>query len=231
MTTHKTLKRRVRARAAKTGESYTAARAQLVPRGERTQASGEPEPEAELDVRALAGVSDEAIIRGSAKPLAAWIQLLDGWNATARTHTEIARWLVAEQAVPGWYAQTITVAYERARGIRALHEQRSGFSVSATRTVAAPAERALAAFTDPGLRARWLPDAPMRQRRTTAANVARFDWGDPASRVVVGIVPKEAGRCQVAVAHEKLPTAEQAERIKSGWREALGRLKELLETG
>ncbi|MBA3587552.1 MAG: hypothetical protein H0W41_07935 [Chloroflexi bacterium] len=45
MTTQKTLKRRVRARAAKTGESYTAARAQLLRKADPPAPAPEPPPD------------------------------------------------------------------------------------------------------------------------------------------------------------------------------------------
>jgi hypothetical protein len=45
----------------------------------------------------------------------------NAWGPTG--HTEIARWLVAEHRIGGWWAQSVTVAYERARGVRAKHER------------------------------------------------------------------------------------------------------------
>ena len=51
--------------------------------------------------------------------------MLDGWEAASRSHTEIARWLREEHGVDGWYSQSITVGYERARGLRAPGERRT----------------------------------------------------------------------------------------------------------
>jgi hypothetical protein len=48
---------------------------------------------------------------------------------------------------------------------------------------------------------------------------------------VVNVVPKAGGKAVVAVAHEQLPDAEVAGRLKVAWRERLARLKELLEAG
>ena len=146
-------------------------------------------------------------------------------------HTEIARWLSETHGVPSWWTQGVTVAYERARGMRARHQMRDGFSVGASRTIAVNAEQALAAFTSAPLRQRWLPDAPMRQRPTRAALGARFDWSDPTSRVIVSVVPKGEGKTLVTVGHEQLPDAEAGERLKGAWREWLGQLKAVLERG
>jgi len=220
MTTHKTLKVRVRARAAKTGESYTAARSQLL-----RKADAPPPP----DTLALAGVSDEAMIRGSGRPLGEWLPLLDAWRASERKHTEIARWLVDEHGVPGWWAQNVTVAYERARGMRALHEDPTGFSISVSKTISATPERVSGALTDASLRSAWLPDAPIRLRRSTEGRSARFDWDEPKSLVGVMLFAKGEGKTQISLGHEKLPDAAAAERLKAMWREQLTMLKGLLE--
>ena len=221
MTTQKTLKRRVRARSAKTGESYTAARAQVLHKADPTQ----PAP----DSMALAGITDEAMIRGTGKPLSEWFPLLDAWGASEHKHTEIARWLVNEHGVPGWWAQSVTVAWERARGIRVLHQDPAGFSISVSKTVAATAERVSDAWTDASLRSAWLPDAPIRMRRSTRGRSARFDWDEPPSLVGVMLFAKGDAKTQISLGHEKLPDAEMAERMKLMWRERLTALKAVLE--
>ena len=227
MTTQKTFKARVRARTEQTGESYSAARAQLL---KLPNAATEPSS-GPVDARALTGTSDDAIIRGSGRPLAEWLNLLDAWDARARRHPEIVRWLMDEHAVPSWYAQTITVGYERARGMRTKHQNATGFAVSASKTIRAEVVRVTEAFTDETVRRRWLPDAPMRPRTVTPGRVARFDWDEPPSRLVVTAAETAPGRVQVAIQHERLPDAEVAERIKLGWRSRLGALKEILEGG
>lgn len=225
MTTQKTFKQRVRARCAKTGESYTAARAQLLRKADAPAPAPEPAP----DSMALTGVSDEAMTRATGRRIGEWLGILDTWGATGHRHPEIARWLVDEHGIPGWWAQSVTVGYERARGMRAMYQEPGGFSVSASKTIAALPERISDAFTDADLRARWLPDAPIRERTSNRGRSARFDWDDPASRVGYNLFPKGEGKVQLGLAHEKLPDAETAERFKLMWRERLGALKQLLE--
>ena len=221
MTTQKTLKRRVRARAAKTGESYTAARAQVLRKAEASTPSAEE----------LTGMSDEALIRGSGKPVAEWLEILDAWPATGHSHTEIARWLVAEHGIGGWWSQSVTVAYERARGLRAVNERPDGFSVSASRTIKATPGSISDAFTDADLRQRWLPDAPVSVRTANRGRSARFNWDEPPSLFGFNLFAKGEGKTQIGLAHEKLPDASTADRLKVMWRERLGALKELLEAG
>jgi uncharacterized protein YndB with AHSA1/START domain len=226
MTTHKTFKRRVRARSAKTGESYTAARAQLLRKAEPTDAPSEPA----IDPMELTGVSDEAMVRATGKPIAEWLGILDTWGGTEHKHPEIARWLVEHHGIPGWWAQNVTVAYERARGMRAKYEEPGGFAASASKTITASAKRILEAFTDDELRSRWLSGSEIRLR-TSAVRSARFDWDDPPSLVTYYLTPKDGGKTQIGLSHEKLPDAEAAERMKRFWRERLAALKELLEAG
>ena len=231
MPTQKVFKHRVRERMSKTGESYTAARHQLL----RKAGTAEPEslssPAPEVIPDGVMGVPDESMVRATGRTHAEWFALLDAWGATAHTHTEIARWLGEVQGVPSWWTQSVTVAYERARGMRARHQMADGFSVSVTRTVGVGTDRALAAFTDPAIRGRWLPDARLDQRPTRSALTRRFDWADPPSRVVVTVVPKGPDRTVVAVAHEKLPDAETGERLKAAWRGWLGAMKAAVEAG
>jgi uncharacterized protein YndB with AHSA1/START domain len=205
MTSQKSFKRRVRTRMDKTGESYTAARAQLLPR--------EQEPD----------------VGPTGRPYSYWFAELDEWGAIDRTHTEIARWLRVEQDVPGWWAQNITVEYERARGLREVGQGRDGFfTVNASKTVAVPVEELYAAVTDPERRDDWLPGVYLTERTATAPKGARYDWGDGSTRVVFGFEPKGEGKSVVSLQHERLPGSESAATMKAFWRERLSTLKTVL---
>jgi hypothetical protein len=226
MTRQKSFKAGVRSRMAKTGERYTAARRQLIERTSR--AEGSPATEARDNVPEML-TSDEAIRDGTGRGWDEWFAILDAWGATEHSHPEIARWLVEEQGLAGWWAQSITVGYERARGMRAKHQTASGFSISVNRTVAVSAERLSDAFTDAALRQRWLPGTELTERTSRRGRSARFDWPGDGSVVVVGFTAKGADKTQLALVHEKLPDSQAAERMKAFWRERLGVLKGLLE--
>lgn len=221
MTTQKTFKRRVRARAAKTGESYATSRSQLLAKTADAPLAA--------DVQVLTGMTDEALERGSGKRLGEWLRILDAWGATERKHPEIARWLVAEEGIGGWWAQSVTVAYERVRGMRAMHQQPGGFAIAVTRTIRATPERISEAFTDGATRVAWLPDAPISVRTSRPGKSARFDWSDPPSRVAYDLAVMGERKTQLSLGHEKIPDAAAAERLKGLWRERLDALKELLE--
>jgi uncharacterized protein YndB with AHSA1/START domain len=206
---------------AKTGESYTAARRQLIAKGHTPESAPVYEPM----------WSDEAVIEATGRGWDEWFGLLDAWDGTTHTHPEIARWLVAEHGVSGWYAQSITVGYERARGLRAPGQHADGWSVTATKTIAVPVERLFAAFDDVSLREMWLPGGELNLRTATPPKSARYDWEDGSSRVAVGFEDLGASKSRVAVEHARLPDAETAGEMRAWWRGRVAALKQLLENG
>ena len=152
MTTQRSFKRLVRSRMKKTGESYTAARAQLL-------AGDEPQ-------RISLATSDETIRERTGRGWEEWFDLLDEWGAADKTHREIARWLAGRQGIHplAWNAQAIAGSYERARRGRQVGEHEDGFTVTASKTVAVPVERLYDAFVDAWPRERWLPGGTLRER-------------------------------------------------------------------
>ena len=128
-----------------------------------------------------------------------------------------------------WNAQAVVASYERTRGLRAVGEHADGFRVTATKTVAVPVDRLYDAFVDESLRARWLPDGVLRERTATKPKSARFDWGDSGTRVNVTFSAKGEAKSTAALQHERLADAEEADRMKTLWRDRVATLKEVLE--
>ena len=220
MTEHKSFKRLVRARRAKTGESYTAARAMLL-RAE--------EPK-ETDGPRLA-TSDEKLRERTGHGWEEWFAMLDEWGAAQRTHREIARWLAEQQGIDplAWNAQAIAGSYELARGLREVGEKEDGFAITASKTVAVPVDRLYDAVVEHSLREGWLPDGELFERTATKPKSARFDWGADRTRVNVTFLAKGATKSTVALEHRRLPGASEAERMKTYWRQRLAVLKGALE--
>jgi hypothetical protein len=218
MTRHRSFKRLVRARMEKTGESYTAARAKLLA-AEVSSATEGP----------ALSVSEDVIRERTGRGWEEWFELLDDLGARDRPHAELLDWARGEQGLDGWSAQAVTLNYERARGLRAVGEHDDGFTVTATKTVAVPVERLYEAFVDESLRSGWLPDGQLSERTAIRPRSARFDWGDGTTRVNVAFVVKGDSKSTAALSHERLPDADEAERMKAYWRERVAALKEVLE--
>jgi hypothetical protein len=210
MTRQRSFKRLVRARMDKTGESYTAARANLLA--------------ADKSDGPVLATSDEKIRQRTGRGWEEWFSLLDEWGAQERTHREIARWVAGQlDVVPlAWNAQAVTGSYELSRGLREVGEKDDGFAISVTKTVAVPVERLYDAFL--------AEPSKLRERTATRPKSARFDWGDE-SRVNVTFLTKGEAKSTMTLEHRRLPDAATAERMKSYWREHLNSLKSRLEGG
>ena len=133
-----------------------------------------------------------------------------------------------EHGVPGWWAQTVTVGWERARGVRQKYETASGFTVSVSKTFPAEVGALYRAFADARRRNRWLERGMLTTRTTREDKSARFDFRDEGSRVHVYFEAKGPEKTTVTVQHEKLGGPDEVEEKRAFWKERLGKLAEIL---
>jgi hypothetical protein len=217
MPTGKDLKRLVRVRMKKTGESYTAARAQLLTKKPAvTQA----------DFAKLAGMSDASVKEATGCTWARWVKALDKAGAAEKPHREIAK-LVAFYGTPSWWTQMVTVGYERIRGLRDRGQQRGGgYRTTRSRTFDVPLATLYGAFSNDRTRKRWL-DADTTVKSSTQNKRMRLAWGD-GTFAIAGFYAKGPARSMVAVAHDKLPGRGAAEARKHAWGDAFQRLADLV---
>jgi Domain of unknown function (DUF4287) len=216
MTRDKVQKRATRARMAKTGESYSAARRHVV------------KPREDLRAKDL-GQPDAKVRQKTGKGWREWLRILDAWGARERKHGDVVNHLLDEYSVPGWWAQSITVGYERARGLRAKHQTLSGsFQVSVSKTFPIGVGMLFKAFAEAPQRNRWLERGALKVRTTLKNRSIRFDFGDGTSRVVAYFEPKDRRKTTVTVQHERLPDARAVEEKRGMWKKHLKRLGEVL---
>jgi hypothetical protein len=276
MTQQKKLKRAVRARSEKTGESYTAARRQLLKSQEKKSAQASPTeslphtpaipatpapraakstapPTVKTSRKKAAAstpaasprgqVSDDSARKKTGHGLDHWFAVLDAFGAAAKGHTAAAAHLYDAHGVPGWYAQGITVAYERVHGLREMNQAcNGGFQVSVTKTVPAPVAEVVAALQSAKRRQAWLAAAdPELARALESAFTGpkpkevkskgsdfarlRFRWG--ATTVEIRITGKATG-ASVAADNMGLSDAGQVEERRTQWRTALASLHQHL---
>jgi hypothetical protein len=223
MPTNKDFKRLVRGRMQKTGEAYTTARAHLLK--QKPAAAVSP---ATLDYAKLAGRSDAVLKTKTGCTWERWVKALDHAQAYTWPHREIAKYVHEKYKIPGWWAQTVTVGYERIKGLRAVGQRRDGsFEANKSRTFAVPLVRLYRAFHDARTRVRWLPDVNLTVRTATRGRSMRITWPDLTS-VVVGFTSRGTAKSQVAVQHGKLADRAAATRMKQYWAERLDALKDVL---
>jgi hypothetical protein len=205
-------KRIIRSRMKKTGESYTAARTHVLAQHQRKrQAARTP------DLASVAGMADASVAAKTGRTWEEWVSALDADNAAALPHREIASLVHAKHGIGDWWAQTVTVGYERIKGLRERGQRRSGaYEATKSRTFDVPVKRLFASWADASKRRRWLDGVEPRVRTATAPKSMRLQWPD-GTLVTVGFFAKGPGRSSVAVAHEKLRDRAAAENAKKYW--------------
>ena len=209
MPANKDFKRLVRARMTKTGESYTAARSKLLPR-----------PSSRVDYAKLAGMSDAVIKARTGCTWERWTHALDYVGAHAWPHRKIADYVQKTFKVPDWWTQTVTVGYERIKGIRAIGQRRDGsFEASKSKTFAVPLARLYKSWSNAKLRSTWLPDE-LTIRSATPRKYMRIVWPD-FTLIQLVFANKGAAKSAVSVQHTKLPDRAAVTRMKAFWEQRL----------
>jgi hypothetical protein len=231
MPRNKDLKRLVRARMKKTGEAYTAALSHINKKSKSAptyKAASPSAPRAKIDYAALAGMSDEKVKAKTGCTWERWVYALDRRKADQMTHREIATIVSEKYKVGDWWAQTVTVGYERIKGLRARGQRRDGsYEAGKSRTFNVPVATLFDAWADGSMRKRWLDGASVKVRTATAPRSMRLGWAD-GSIIAVGFTAKGKSKSSVALAHTKLSDRETAERFKEYWSERLDSLSEVL---
>ncbi|MGW0518685.1 SRPBCC domain-containing protein [Crossiella sp. NPDC003009] len=182
---------------------------------------------------------DDAVRTATGRDWTEWLSLLDAAGAAEWDHQGIVKHLAADYPqVSSWWQQSITVAYERARGKRAIGETASGFQVGVQRSVAAGADVVWKVLTErPEL---WL-GGPVRFepgnqyegggvsgeiRVVKPVDRVRFTWRrtgwDTPATVQVSLLGE--GKTVVHALVEKLPDAQSREWAREQWRIALERI-------
>ena len=224
MPRNKDLKHLVRARMQKTGESYTAAGAAR-PRGaHRTPRDAAPRskwPE-------LAGMSHAAVKAKTGRTWTGWVDALDAAGAHRWTHRAIAKHLVDAHELDAWWSQTVTVGYERIRGLRDVGQRRDGgYDANKSRTFAVDVSTLYAMFADARKRKRWLAGGWERARTSTRDKSMRVDWSD-GTDVRLYFTEKGPGKSAVSIQHAKLASREDVAAAKAAWSERLDALRDAL---
>jgi hypothetical protein len=247
MTRARALKKLIRARAARTGERYTAARRHILKDLESPAASTvvpRPAPAARTPAAAAKGTMSDAKFREkTGHGLDHWFAVLDKFGAVEKGHTATARYLSDDLGVDGWYAQGITVSYERARGLRAANQRMNGqYEVSVSKVLPIGMADAVKAIADPRRRRKWIGGIDPNLATAVAAAFAkgakgfvvkpthaqvRFPWG--ATRVQFYVTPKPNGKSSLVAVNAKLGDAGMVEARRTLWRTAVNALAASLQ--
>jgi len=207
MTRHESFKRQIRARMSKTGERYGAARRALIDKASPGQVRvwvAEPTS------------SDEKVREATGRGWDEWCDIIDAWPGHTQGHQAIATFLNEQQAIPGWWSQTVTLGYERITGIRLPNQSTDGtFSANKSKTVTVDTLLLRDMLLDEGDRADLFPGLETELRSRPGSKAIRIAVGPGLA--LFDLAPVEDGRVRVTVAHDRLPTAEDVEEWRDYW--------------
>jgi hypothetical protein len=266
MTRARALKQVIRARAAKTGERYTTARRHVLRESQSiARAPGAPAPGAPAPGAPAPGAPNAPTAPGRTQPhpaapgapskgsvsdarsrektghgLAHWFAVLDRFGAVEKGHAAAARHLYDVHQVSGWYSQGITVAYERARGVRAVNQRCDGdYEVSVSKVMATDMAGLISAFTDARRRRRWTGEVDSALVKALAAaltdksskgfvvrpdGLGRFRYKWDGTTVQFYLEPKAGGKVSLVVQHTKLANADAVDKRRAEWKQAFAAL-------
>lgn len=215
MTRQESFKRRIRARMEKTGEKYGAARRVLIDQASKPGRTWAAEPE----------TSDEAVREATGRVWDEWCDIIETGPGRDSEHHEIASWLEEEHGVEGWWAQTITVGFERIAGLRLPHQQPDGtFSAGKTRTVDIDAGALRGMLFDDADRRDLFPGLDTELRSRPTSKVPRIAIGPGTAQIAIDEL--DDGRVRISVTHEKLRALEDVDEWKSYWSDWLDAIEE-----
>lgn len=186
-------------------------------------------------------VSEEAVQKATGKSWSQWFKVLDNWGATKKSHKEIARHLSDTEDISGWWAQSITVEYERARGMRDVGQVASKkFELSVQRTLPTDLDTLKSLWLEGRRRSGWISDASWRDAFTKAMrtrNETVTAMGDcvylklpvganeRADRVQLTFSAKDKERAVVRVQHGGIASAKERDVLKADWKNMLDALQ------
>jgi hypothetical protein len=219
--TNKDLKRLVRTRMQKTGEAYTTARARLL---DKKKAPPQPKP----DYAKLAGQTDEVMLNRTGRSWQQWVEVLDAEQAHKLPHREIARLVSDKYKVADWWTQTVTVGYERIKGLREIGQRRDGlYEANKSKTFNVDVETLFDLCADAKLRKKWLTDEDVTMRSSKRPNAVRLVFPDDTV-ALLGLMSKGEQKSSLAIQHTKLADRAAIERAKAEWANRLNALAAFL---
>jgi hypothetical protein len=178
-----------------------------------------------VDLAALGGMSDAAVSAKTGRNWKQWVDRLDRAGAAALSHREIALHLRKEFALPSWWAQMITVGYERIRGLRERGQKTDGsFAINKSKVYPVPLADLWLGFVRCD---RWLDGAKLRMSKATKHKYMRMRWED-GTPIEAVFSAKGSAKSQVAISHSKLASRADAARLRVFWSERLAALAVVL---
>jgi uncharacterized protein YndB with AHSA1/START domain len=178
-------------------------------------------------------LNEDKVRAATGKSLKQWNEILDADGCRGKTHKEIADMLHGN-GMDYWWAQTVTVEYERHIGRRVLGETADGtFQLGARKTIAVSPE---VLWNEIRSALEFQPASHGASGEVTTLEEGshlRMRWSEPGweshSILQLRVESTAPGRSVLSVHHEKLPDAASRETLLERWKSVLAGMQIRLE--
>jgi hypothetical protein len=176
--------------------------------------------------------SDELVREKTGRGWSDWVGAIAAGPGSRAGHTAIADW-VAAQGVDSWWAQAVTVGFERICGLRLPGQMPDGtFTISRSRVIRMSPDELRSLLLDERWRRGQMRGIALALRSKPEAKSPRFELvldGEPHGSVSFTTDAAGAGRTRLGVAHAGLASEAAGERWKSYWSDWLRGLSDSVE--
>jgi uncharacterized protein YndB with AHSA1/START domain len=196
-------------------------------------------------------IPEERVVKETGKGWGHWFGVLDKFGCGTKGHKESARHLQSRHGLSSWWAQTVTVEYEVAKGIRKPGQRSDGkYALDVHRTVAAPVARCWDAFTTKKGLEGWFNSGVKTDLRVGGTYTGaggdrctykvivpkkrlRMTWENPkhtaGSIVQVSFEELDRSKTRVSVSHTKIATLAEMRDLKRAWSGVMDEFRAFVE--
>ena len=195
----------------------------------------------------MSNISDDAVKKSTGKVWKEWRKILSGLVSDDWSHKDIVALLRENYGISHWWAQTITVDYEKATGKRVTGQTYSaGFQIGVQTTVLLSKQEIWELLvSSEGIRT-WLGDvegfdfSEGTKYQTENGTIGEIrvlrpfhhvrlswkpkDWVKP-STLQIAVVSKAEGKTAVRIHQEKLANESVRNQMRDHWQNVLNKLK------
>jgi len=173
-------------------------------------------------------INIKSIEKATGKSWDEWITFLEKIQAHQLSHKEIAEKLAEQDGVSGWWAQTITVAYEQHIGRRKPGQTSDGrYQVSVSKTVKGTMDEALNKWLQVVNGRQNFSDVALTRTPTTSQSDTFRYWHcglSDGSRVSLSIYQKAPDKAVLGLGHEKLKSQDLTGHWRTYWKSLLEKI-------
>jgi uncharacterized protein YndB with AHSA1/START domain len=202
-----------------------------------------------IEYHAINELTADAVKKATGKSWEQWFKELDSLGGPAKGRKEMNDLLYKKMKVDPWWCSTIVVEYEAARKVLEKDGHPKGYTICATKAIAAKPQDLFAHFSDAQKLSKWFAPSPKLDfqeggqfstadgnrgqfKRISPGKVIRFTWqnerSSPGEIVEVKFQPSGT-KCTVMVTHERIVGRDAADGLRAAWGSALDALKALVE--